>query len=286
MSYGLRNTLILLFFLLLINGSGYAYMHFIQKAEIERLEEQQVRLDQEYQESAQIAEGVPALREQFAEATSIIEGFDKTIFSNNNADEVFRFLSLINEGAGVDFNYVFQDSTNSDEYGIITSEVMGVGSYRNFVRFLNAVEYSEPVQKINNISMSYSSGEEGSGFQEVNFTFELQSHYDRQNIFQNQNQTPGISFRANQSNHNPFFPLIREVSPNEDDLPNVDESRLVGIGGSVIYMMDQNGRMVTLRENDRVYLGRLESINIREGTAVFRLNRGGIIDLVTLEVQR
>lgn len=284
MTYGLRNTLILLFVLLLMNGGGYAYMHYFQKAEIERLEAQQIVLEQEYQESADIAAGVPALREQFAEATAIIEGFDKTIFSNNNADEVFRFLTLINEGAGVDFNFVFRDSTNSDEYGIITSEVNGVGSYRNFVRFLNAVEYSEPVQKISNIEMSQAGGDDG--YQMVNFTFNLQSHYDRQNIFQNGNRTPGISFRTNRSNHNPFYPLIRSVSPNEEGLPDVDQSRLVGIGGSVIYMMDQNGQMVTLREGDRVYLGRLETINIREGTAIFRLNRGGIIDLVTLEVQR
>ena len=283
MSYGLRNTLILLLALLIINGGGYAYMHFIQKAEIEDLEERQVRLERDYQQDLETAELVPMLREQFAEATSVIEGFDKTIFTNNNADEIFRFLSLINEGAGVNFNFTFRDSTSSDQYGIINSEINGSGPYRSVVRFINAIEYSEPVQKIDGISLTPSG--EAEGYQNVNFTFRLQSHYDRVGVFDNY-QTPDIAFRTNESNHNPFFPLIRNVPPNEDNLPNVDQSRIVGLTGSVVYLMDQNGQMVTLRVNDRVYLGRLEQINMQQGSARFRLNRGGIIDVVTLEVQR
>ena len=283
MSYGLRNTLILLLALLIINGGGYAYMHFIQKAEIEDLEERQVRLERDYQQDLETAELVPMLREQFAEATSVIEGFDKTIFTNNNADEIFRFLSLINEGAGVNFNFTFRDSTSSDQYGVINSEINGSGPYRSVVRFINAIEYSEPVQKIDGISLTPSG--EAEGYQNVNFTFRLQSHYDRVGVFDNY-QTPDIAFRTNESNHNPFFPLIRNVPPNEDNLPNVDQSRIVGLTGSVVYLMDQNGQMVTLRVNDRVYLGRLEQINMQQGSARFRLNRGGIIDVVTLEVQR
>jgi Tfp pilus assembly protein PilO len=259
-------------------------MHYFQKAEIEQLEEQQERLERDYQQDLQVAEQVPMLREQFAEASSIIEGFDKTIFSNNNADEIFRFLSLINEGAGVNFNFTFNDSTSSDQYGVINSEINGAGSYRNVVRFINAIEYSEPVQKINGISLTPSG--EAEGYQNVNFTFRLQSHYDRVGVFDNNNQTPDIAFRTNESNHNPFFPLIRNVPPNEDNLPNVDQSRIVGITSSAVYLMDQTGSMVTLRVNDRVYLGRLEQINMQQGSASFRLNRGGIIDVVTLEVQR
>lgn len=259
-------------------------MHFFQKAEIEQLEERQVRLEQNYQQDLQTAELVPMLREQYEEATSIIENFDKTIFSNNNADEIFRYLSLINEGANINFNFTFRDSTSSDQYGVINSEINGSGPYRNVVRFINAIEYSEPVQKINNISLSPSG--EAEGYQNVNFTFNLQSHYDRVNVFDNNNRTPDIAFRTNISSHNPFFPLIRNIPPNEDNLVNVEQSRLVGLTSNAVYLMDQNGRMNTLRVNDRVYLGRLERINLQQGSAAFRLNKGGIIEVVTLEVQR
>lgn len=284
MSYGLRNTLILLFFLLLINGSGFAYFHFFQKVEIEELEERQDRLEQEYQQSVETAEMVPMLREQFEEATSIIENFNKTIFSNNNADEVFRYLTLINAGTNINFNFTFRDSTSSEQYGIIDSEITGTGPYRNVVRFINAIEYSEPVQRINNITLTPAG--ESEGYQNVNFTFNLQSHYDRVDVFDNNNRTPDIAFRSNQSNHNPYYPLIRNIPENEDDLPDVEASRLIGVRANAIYLIDQNGRMITLRENDNVYLGRVEDINMQQGSATFRLNKGGIIDVVTLEVQR
>jgi len=61
---------------------------------------------------------------------------------------------------------------------------------------------------------------------------------------------------------------------------------LIGMTPSAVYLRDQDGQMVTLRPNDRVYLGRLETIDAQRGRVTFRLNRGGIIDVVTLEVQR
>jgi Tfp pilus assembly protein PilO len=284
MSYGIRNTLIMLVVLLLIYGSGYAYMHFIQKPEIERLELRVSNLEREYNQDQQTSDLVPMLREQYTQSRQFIDNYDKTIFRNNNPDEVFRFLTILNNMSNLNFNYIFQDSTITEDYGVIRSEISGNGSYRGLMTFINAIENSEPVQKINNIVIS-PVGMDG-GYQNVNFTFTLNSNYDTHNIFDSPERTPGIATRTLSSNHNPFFPLIRSVEPNVDDLPNIDSSRLIGLSSSAVFLLNQNGRMITIRQNDRVYLGRLETINVREGKATFRLNRGGIIDLVTLEVQR
>jgi Tfp pilus assembly protein PilO len=283
MSYAIRNTLILLVALLLIYGVGYAYMKFFQIDEIDRLEVRLTQLESDYNQQRQTADLVPMLREQFEESQRFIDGFDKTIFRNNNPDEVFRFLSLLNQMAGLDFNFAFRDSTVTSDYGIIRSEITGSGSYRGLMTFVNAIENSEPVQKIYDVSLT-PVGQTGS-FQNVNFVFHIRSKYDSNKMF-NSDRTPGISTRTLASAHNPFFPLIRTPDPNEDNLPDIDNSRLIGVSASTIFLLNQDGRMVTLRPNDRVYLGRLESINVQQGNATFRLNRGGIIDVVTLEVQR
>jgi Tfp pilus assembly protein PilO len=284
MSYGIRNTLIMLFVLLVIYGSGYAYMQYVQKAEIERLDERVTNLEREYNQDRQTADLVPMLREQYQNSRQFIDNYDKIIFRNNNPDEVFRFLTILNNMSNLNFNYIFQDSTITEEYGVIRSEISGDGSYRGLMTFINSIENSEPVQKINNLTIS-PVGLDG-GYQNVNFTFTLNSNYDSHNVFDSPERTPGIATSALASNHNPFFPLIRSVEPNVDDLPDVDNSRLIGLSSSAVFLLNQNGRMITLRNNDRVYLGRLETINVRDGRATFRLNRGGIIDLVTLEVQR
>lgn len=258
-------------------------MHFFQKAEIEELEVTIEQKQDEFNQKASIAEGVPALREQFAEAEAFINNYDKTLFGRNHPDEVFRFLSLINTMSQIDFNFSFSDSTIADNYGEIQSQINGSGSYGRVMNFINGIENSDPVQKINSVEITPVG--ESSGYREVNFKFNLRSYFDRTDSF-DPDRTPGISTRSVRSSHNPFYPLIRNVEPNEEGLVNVEQSRLVGVGNSRIYLLDQEGTMVTLSPDDRVYLGRLETIDIQEGQAVFRLNKGGIIELVTLEVER
>lgn len=258
-------------------------MHFVQKPHIEQLESENSSLTNQYNQDLQTAEYVPTLRVQYEESQAFIDNYDKTIFANNNPDEIFRFLTLLNGRSGLNFNYVFQDSTITEDYGVIRSEITGTGPYRGLIQFVNAIENSEPVQKISNVSISPLGLEEG--YQNVSFVFQINSNYDSRNIF-NLQRTPGIATRNLESSHNPFYPIIRNVAPNVDNLPDVDNSTLIGITPSAVYLRNQNGEMVTLRPNDRVYLGRLESINTREGRVTFRLNRGGIIEVVTLEVQR
>jgi len=48
MSYGIRNTSILLLVFILIAGSGYAYMHYVQKAEIMEIDDSIEALEQRY----------------------------------------------------------------------------------------------------------------------------------------------------------------------------------------------------------------------------------------------
>lgn len=283
MSYAIRNTLILLVALMVIYGSGYAYMHFFQKAEIEQLEQTVGSLQSEYDEKSQIAEFVPQLREQFAAAEDFVNNYDKTLFVRNHPDEVFRFLTLINTGSGLDFDFAYSDSTLTDEYGIIQSDITGTGYYRGLLNMVNRIENSDPVQKINNVEIT-PINEPGS-YGQVRFEFRLNSYYDRQSYFES-NRTPGISELPGQSVFNPLYPLIRDVEPNVDELVDVENSRLVGISSSRVFILNQEGTMLTLEQGDEVYLGRLESINILEGNVVFRLNKGGIIELITLEVER
>jgi len=282
MSYGIRNTSILLLVFILIAGSGYAYMHYVQKAEIMEIDDSIEALEQRYNRNFETASSVSYLRAHYKESQNHIENFDKAIFRNNNSDEVYRFLSRLNDRFSLDFNFVFTDSTVTDRYGVIEGQVSGTGLYRNVIAFINAIENSEPVQKINNLTVT-SSGP-ARGYNHVNFTFDLKSKYDSKNLFASA-EVPEIRSMSLASAHNPFFPLIRSVDPNSSGLTDVDKSQLIGVSVSAVHLIDQNRNLVTLRPDERVYLGRLDSINAQEGKASFRLNRGGIMDTVTLKVQ-
>jgi len=283
MTYAIRNTLILLFVLLLIAAGGYTLIRFYQSPQIEKLKGDVETKQTDYDSKRKIADGLPSLELQFAESKEFIDNYDKTLFRTNNPDQVYRFLSILSDTDPIQFDYVFNDSTRTDRYGIVTSQVVGKGPYRAVLNFMTRIENSEPVQKIDDLVISPVG--QVNEYTYVTFNFKLRSYYDNQNYF-NARNTPGVSEQVEFASHNPFFPLIRNVEPNTDDLIDVEQSQMVGIGNGIVYLLDQNGRLQTLRERDRVYLGSLESININQSNATFRLNKGGIVETVSLEVQR
>jgi Tfp pilus assembly protein PilO len=283
MSYAIRNTLILLVVLLAILGTGFGYIQYYQKSTIEEMNVTVDELQNEYNNKKSVADQLPVVREQFEAAQKFIENFDKALFSSSNSDDVFDFLiDLSPESDDLEFNYVYSDSSLTERYGIISSSINGTGSYRSVFNFINRIENSQAVQKINNITVT-PIGEPGN-YNRVSFNFDINSFYNRSGtmdalaMFTNLRSVDDFS--------NPFFPLIRDLPPNVDNLTNIENSRLVGISSSKVFVMNQNGRMVSLSENDPVYMGRLERIDLTNGRAIFRLNKGGIIEMVTLEVQR
>lgn len=283
MSYALRNTIILLVALILIYGGGFAYFEYIQKPTIAELELTIESDEQEFERKNQIASQLPDLQAQYEESRAFIDSYEKTLFRSSSPDNIFRFLSLLSATSPVDFDYVYQDSSRTDQYGIVRSQINGTGNYRSVLNFITRIENSEPVQKIRNVVITPVT--QDNLYNNVNFNFVVESFYDRRGLL-DAPETPGISDRINISQHNPFFPLIRSIPANEDNLPNVENSRLAGIGPNKVYLLDQNNRLNTLQVNDEVYLGRLTAINVQSGRAVFRLNKGGIMETVTLEVQR
>lgn len=259
------------------------FIRFYQQPKIEKLQAEVEESQTEYDRKKAIADQLPGLEVQFEQSKEFIENFDKTLFRTNNPDQVYRFLSILSATDPIEFDYVFNDSTSTDRYGIVVSQLTGRGPYTAVLNFLTRIENSEPVQKIEELVISPVNQAEEYSF--VSFTLRLSSYYDRINFF-NASNTPGISDRIAFASHNPFYPLIRNIEPNSEDRVNVEQSQLVGIGNGVVYLLDQNGSLKTLREGDRVYLGLLETININQGIANFRLNKGGIIESVSLEVER
>ncbi|MEX0770917.1 MAG: hypothetical protein WD035_09300 [Balneolaceae bacterium] len=284
MSYGLRNTIILLLVFAVIASGGYSYLYFFQEQKIEELRTDLDQLQQEYNQMEIQAALYPELLSRFEQSEKFVESFDKTLFQSSNPDRIFRFLSEINSAPPrVEFNFLFNDSTLHEPYGVIRSEINGTGSYRAVYQFLNRIENSMPVQKINHLILTPI--QNTGSYNDVSFSFELNSYYDRSQFFETDEVDLRIVSNLPSRFHNPFYPMIREIQPNDENLVNIESSRLIGISSSRIFLRDQNGRLVNLSVNDRVYLGSLESIDVQEGRATFRLNKGGIIEAVTLEVQ-
>lgn len=289
MSYAVRNTIILLVTLTLFVGAAFSYIRFFQLAELEELETSLTEKRKDFNTKKATSDAFTDLNDTYQSALSIIENADKSLFKEPDPEDVYDYLNFISNSSSdskVFFDFVFNDSTAHDQYGIVRADINGYGKYANVVNFINKLENSQLLNKISGISLTPASG----GARELDdiiFSFTLESYYERIPIQENDLNTEQLTLNEDISTYNPFYPLIRgSIPPNVDNLINVEQSRLIGLTSSRVFLVDQGGNMVSLGKGDKVYLGELEKIDLNNNTATFNLNKGGITELVTLEIER
>lgn len=271
-----------MFVAVLIGGGGWGYIYFFQQTRLSTLETEYSDKQSELQNKQQIANRYEDVLKNYESVNEYFQNYEKALYPDHNEEQVFDFLNRVNSGrAYTDFTFEFTDSTTNGEYGIINMKVEGSGYYRNVLNFVRRVELSKPVNKVEKMSIVPLNTLEDYG--RVDFSFELDSYYNRSDIVEDQELAATDDILA--SIYNPFYPLIREnIEPNEDNLINIQSSKLLALSADRAFLINQSGALEKLHVGDKVYLGTLTNIDVNRRTATFRLNRGGIVEMVTLEV--
>ena len=286
MSYAIRNTIILLVTLFLIVGLGFGYYKLYMEGRIENLQQEVENKRDDFNSKQSINNDFEQLNNTYQRALNIISNYDKTLYPKRKSDDVYDYLNKINEDGGnrIYFDFVYNDSLPNNQYGIIRSSVSGFGNYAALTDFVNKIEHSQLLNKIS--SFSISPGRSDDDINDVNFSFNLESYYQKGSALDSLISDYKIVVDPDISTYNPFYPLIQSNVPeNTEGLVDVEASRLVGIAGNRVFLIS-GGKVIALKVGDRVYLGSLSSINLGEKSATFNLNKGGIEEVVTLEVNR
>jgi hypothetical protein len=267
-------------------GGAFAYIEFYLNAQIDRLEESKQQKQADFNQKKAIVDDYAEVLSNYQESRYRIENYNKSLFQSSNPDKVFEYLNQLNEGnSQITFEYVFTDSVINNEYGTIISSINGKGEHEALVNYINKLENSQLINKVDEVSISFD--ERGESYDEVNFSFNVESFYERVAVLDSMQASREIRINPTISSHNPFYPLIRNRFPeNSENLANVEASRIIGLTSNRVFIIDQTGEMRTLREGDRVYLGFLEEIDTQSKTAKFKLDKAGIIEYVTLEVSK
>ncbi|GAB5408834.1 MAG: hypothetical protein BalsKO_11990 [Balneolaceae bacterium] len=287
MSYAVRNTIILLVTLFLIVGLGLGYTKFYLEGKIESLEQELSTKEQDFDSKQNITNEFSELNQSYETALEVISNYDKALYPTNKPDDVFDFLNTINQDGGnqIFFDYVYSDSTPENQYGVLNSSLSGFGDYEAFISFVNKIENSQLLNKVNDVIVSPGRADEGPNG--ITFSLSLESYYQKTQLFDSVSSEFRIIENKDISYYNPLYPLIQNSFPaNVDGLVNAEGSRIVGLTANRVFVIDQTGKVVSLKVGDLVYLGYLSSIDIVNRTATFNLNKGGIEEVVTLEVVR
>lgn len=287
MSYAVRNTIILLVTLFIIVGLGLGYTKFYLQNRINSLEQELSTKQQDFNSKQNITNEFSELNQRYETALEVISNYDKALYVSNKPDDVFDFLNSINQDSEnqIFFDYVYSDSTPQNQYGILNSSLSGYGEYSAFVGFINKIENSQLLNKVSDVIISPGRTDEGPNG--INFSLTLQSYYQKTQLLDSVSTEYRIIERDNISYYNPLYPLIQNSLPaNDGGLLSAEGSRIVGLTANRVFLISQEGKVVSLKVGDKVYLGYLSKIDIENKTATFNLNKGGIQEVVTLEVVR
>lgn len=280
MSYSLRNTILLLATLILILGIGIPYIYYTEQVPLEENREVNERQLTQIRSLEQEAARFTETLEMSEELQERIDNFPKSLFPNSRLSRMYDYMRRVDRGS-VFLNFSYSDSTQSGSYGRIRFNVDGLTDYRQLRNFVYTLEASSPLVKVNELQMRPTSNMEN--LHEVSFRVGVEAVYSRNGRY---DELADISFVNVSQQYNPFFPLVHDIRPNEDNLTDVERSRLAAISGDTIFIYDQGNNLQRLRLRDRVFSGYLERISPEDGEAVFFLNKGGIVERITLRLMQ
>jgi hypothetical protein len=283
------STLLLLGILIIVVLSGGIYTYYIQDSEIE---EKQAELDN----LKLNAQNTEELKIQLADLSKRVEELDAIL-------ALRKYIIPVNIPQSNFFKFVNNISANFDEHSYVNVEYLGNGDPASFYSYLYsikgtaefndlfklvyAIEQSKELKKIlkGKLNNFVEVDKEGFPHYLVTYNFEVLVYYADNDTY------ASAKYNENKLNSNPlyniFYPLIRdEIPPNSDNLLDVQTARLLALIPDGAYVADASGQTHLLWEGDEVYLGYLTKIDYTNNEVKFVLNKGGVIEKITLAIEQ
>ena len=288
MNKKLISTLSVLALLIIILVAGGIYLFVIQRGDITERQEKLDELSKNVYDPVELEDRYSNLQKQSAELDSILANRKFNIPQNISSIKFYNFVNNIvaNFPAVTTVNVEYVGQTPDKEFFFHEYKLTGAGNYNDFYKLVYAIEQSKELKKISKVSLTnlVKTDKEVPLFL-VNFEMIAKVYFSSDNRFApaeyvENNLAAGQVYDA-------FYPLIRnEIPPNVDNLLDVQGARLLALIPEGAFVADTKGNTYLVWEGEQVYLGYLTKIDYDNNTVSFILNKGGIIEQVTLQLDR
>lgn len=289
MSRKLKNTvfLVVVIFILTVIGSIFTYWH--QNSVIEKKLSKIKELNLNVYNTAELIDQLNTLKMRAAELDSILALRKFNIPMHLRQSAFFQFISKISYGF-MPYSYVNIEFLNTEflnNFNYYNYKLNGVAAFNDLYKMIYSIEHSKELKKITSLTLNnvIQTSDSGDTHYLVNYTVFAKVYFSDNNrfassIFKENNLTPNPLYDI-------FYPLIRnEIPRNNDNLLDVQSAHLLALVPDGAFLSDDKGETFLLWEGDKVYLGYLTKINYEKSEVKFVINRGGIIDWVTLPLER
>ncbi|MCK4296521.1 MAG: hypothetical protein KAW56_13285 [Candidatus Marinimicrobia bacterium] len=285
MSYGIRNTLILILILLLMCGGGYLGLHLRYDEEIEVLAQQIEQKKKEFSKLEGYLADLDYYYEEIKTNQERLKSYPKILLPTVEIHQTYRYLEYLDRlGTFFNFTFVLADIKEKKGYAEAIYQLSGEGIFPKLAAFFMRLEKLKPIYRIDNFRMRSK--------EDLSDENLLQVDLQLTGLFSNEDRAKTFSIHSFRTQpkytllrYDPFMPLIlKRLPPNSDNLPIVEKCNLIAITGNVAYIKDQSNNLLKMKAGDKIYLGYLANVNLNRGTVTFKMNRGGIKDTVVLNL--
>jgi hypothetical protein len=289
MNRKIKNTLALVAVLITIILLGYGFIFIFQNPKIADKNKELVSLKQfDYDPSILNQQ----LEEKLKKANILDSLLAARKFNIPKGLSQLRFYDFINlistklsSEAKFDVEYVITKPYK--EFYFFEYKIGGYGKFRDLYQLVYAIEQSKELKKISELNLSslVSVKDSNTPLFLVNFSMKVQVFFSSDDRF------TSSEYVENNLNigsvHDIFFPLIRtDIPANFDGLLDVQGARLLALVPEGAFVSDIRGNSYLLIEGDQVCLGYLTKIDYKNNSVKFILNKGGIVENISLELER
>lgn len=289
MNTKLKNTLIILAILIFIAAAGIVFTYVIQRGKIKDREKKIKDLAVYQLDTETLQDNLLKAKRKVAQLDSILATRKYILAGNVTQSGFFDFVNEVSYSfssfsyVNVEYNDV-KAQKNYNEYGYTLS---GTAEYSDFNRLLYAIEQSKAIKKVTLVDLSNNVklDEDSDPHYLVNYKIKVGV------LFSDDPKIATTEYRENSLVPNPvynsFYPLIRsEIPPNKEKLLDVQNAKLLALIPDGAFLSDASGNTYLLWEGDKVYLGYITKIDYEKNQVQFILNKGGIIEKLTLDLQK
>ncbi|NWG28899.1 MAG: hypothetical protein HXY48_10245 [Ignavibacteriaceae bacterium] len=289
MNKKLRSTLGLVALLIIILAVGGIYLFMFQRGAINERQEKLNELNANVFDPEELIKRYQSLEKRSAELDSILSARTFNIPQNISSIKFFNFINNIvgNFSPYTQVNVEYLDQVKDKEFFVHQYKLSGSGYFNEVYSLIYAIEQSKELKKINKLKLGnlIRTDKDGVPLFLVSFDMNAQIYYSSDNRF-----APAVSQENNLATgplYDAFYPLIRnEIPPNVDNLLDVQGAKLLALIPEGAFVADTKGNTYLVWEGEQVYLGYLTKIDYDNNTVSFILNKGGIIEKVTLELEK
>jgi len=288
MNKKLISTLSVLALLIIILVAGGIYIFVVQRGDLSERQEKLAELNKNVYDPVKLENRYQELERKSAELDSILANRKFNIPKDISSIKFYNFINSIvaNFPKETTVNVEYLRQAPDKEFFFHEYKLTGGGNYNDVYKMIYAIEQSKELKKVGKLTLTnlVKTDDEIPLFL-VNFELVAQVYFSSDTRFApaefvENNLYTGPIYDA-------FYPLIRnEIPPNVDNLLDVQGARLLALIPEGAFVADNKGNTYLVWEGEQVYLGYLTKIDYDSNTVSFILNKGGIIEQVTLQLDR